>query len=171
MKLSNNVEIVYWNGDQLAEVPEFISKALNQYDFTTPGWLMRMNNRETKLGEIHIGTPTGVKIAKAGDYIIQHENGNLDVLTLACKVEPTKLSEGDILLTTLQEPLTDAKDEVLPTLIYRLEKFTKKMTTNTARTFLTRVTKLLYDECSRRNISTSIEQPTVSVTDLKIITQ
>ena len=81
---------VLWNGNNLPRVPDWISEALNKYDYNTPGYLFRMNNQPTG-SVIKIGTLQGEKTCNPGDYLVQLEDGSLDVER--SKMSVTELQE------------------------------------------------------------------------------
>lgn len=69
------IEAVQWDGNRISEVPEWISDALNRFDFKSPGWIMRVN--QDGEGFINIGTLEGTMVASPGDYIIRGIKGEI----------------------------------------------------------------------------------------------
>lgn len=70
------VESVQWDGNRIeGGAPQWISEALRKGTPDTAGAIMRLGS------EVHVGTATGILVAKAGDWIINLGRGVLTVLS------------------------------------------------------------------------------------------
>lgn len=70
------VEFVRWDGNKIeGGAPQWISDALRKGTPDAAGAIMRLGN------EVHVGTATGILVAKPGDWIVNLGRGVLTVLS------------------------------------------------------------------------------------------
>ncbi len=70
------VQFVRWDGNKIeGGAPQWISEALQKGTPGTAGAIMRLGN------DVHVGTATGILVARAGDWIVNLGRGVLTVLS------------------------------------------------------------------------------------------
>jgi len=74
------MEKLLWNGNELEQAADWVGKALQQFDFDKPGYLIRMNKPTGNV--IFVGTLEGEKVCHPGDFLVQEDDGTLNVINL-----------------------------------------------------------------------------------------
>ena len=74
-KMPKRVDAVQWNGNNVSEVTTWISKALADQRIFRTGEKVAVQAQA-------VGAATRIKWASPGDYILQHTDGRLGVLTV-----------------------------------------------------------------------------------------
>lgn len=70
------VQFVHWDGNKIeGGAPQWIADALQKGTPDTAGAIMRLGNK------VHVGTATGILVAKPGDWIVNLGQGVLTVLS------------------------------------------------------------------------------------------